>query len=372
MTELAVDSRAYETADVVADALRLYAEAQGADRIAVRCLRPLHHLDGSVILGDRGEQRRAVLAGVYSLDRIGDVADQIAELDARAADDPRDTLGLEGAVGRWHCYWSAQRVTAPVTNELRRGRDGTVSAAGIGAYVTVPTDLDPEPGAAPGAAVEIAEALVETLTGIDRRIDPRAIMVMQSGRGAYVPLAIEPQPLTARPTIKATLVTLARLVRATKAPIKVDESVHDPARILRVAGSTNHKPGADPCTPAWILRPWTPGVRIPWAAIERLAAPSQPKLRVIEGGRAGVRVGQRRPLRELFAARGWLRAVRSDGVADIRCPQADLHTDGRDAAILYPASQTDGPGWVKCLHAHCADMTLADVYRALGESEAAR
>lgn len=364
MTELATDSREYATVDVVAEALRLYAEGQGADRVGVRCLRPLYRADGSPILGERGEQRRAVLAGVYAVERIRDVAEIVAELDARTAGDPRDSLGIEGAVGRWHCYSHAQRVSAPITDAMLPGRVGTVAAVGIAVYTTLPGDLDLGPGAPAGSAVRMAERLAGVLTEIDRRIDPRAILLMQTGRGAYLNLAIDPQPLSARPVIRDALRTLARLVGAAKEPVHVDVSVHDPARILRIAGTTNHKPDADPCTPAWVLRPWTPGVRVPWAVIERLAAPSRPKLTVIAGRGQGPR-GDRRPLLELFSARGWVYGVRSDGIADVRCPWADRHTDGREAAILYPPRETGGPGWVRCLHAHCADMTVADVRQAL-------
>jgi hypothetical protein len=365
--EFATDARNYDSVDVIEDALRTYAAGQNADRIAVRCLRPLYRDDGSPILGERGEQRRAVLAGVLSVDRIRQVSADIAALDARLADDHRDCLDIAEARGRWHCYFHSQQVIAPITNALLPGRSGTITSAGIGAYTTIAADLDPEPTAAPGDAVVIADELATALSRIDRRIDRRALLIQQSGRGAYVLLNIEPQPLTVRSVIRDTIRTLARLVRSVGAAVQVDPSVHDPARILRIAGTTNHKPGADPCTPAWILRAWTPTVRIPWAAIERLAAPSRPKLRVIEGRTCGSS-SARRPLRDLFAARGWIFAERSDGTYDVRCPQADLHSDGRDAAILYPPREPGGPGWVKCLHAHCDSLTLSDVYRRLGET----
>lgn len=366
MIEFVTDSREYDSADVIEEALHCYAGAQDADRIAVRCLRPLHRGDGSPVLDERGEQRRAVLAGVYAVGRIREAAECIAALDARRADDPRDCLNFTDAVGRWHGYFHAQRVTAPVTNALLPGRAGTVKTAGIGAYTTIAADLDPAPDAAPGDAVLIATELAAALEHIDPRIDRRALLIQQSGRGAYVLLNITPQPLTVRPVIRDTIKTLARLVRSVGAAVQVDPSVYDPARILRIAGTTNHKPGADPCTPAWILRPWRPSVRIPWAAIERLAAPSRPQLRVIHGHASGA-PSNHRPLRELFAARGWIYAERPDGVCDVRCPQADLHSDGREAAILYPPREPGGVGWVRCLHAHCDSLTVTDVYRLLGE-----
>ena len=58
---------------------------------------------------------------------------------------------------------------------------------------------------------------------------------------------------------------------------------------------------------------------------------------------------------------------RLTAAVDVRCPQAELHTDGRVGALLYPPRESGGPGWVRCLHAHCEGMTLADMYRLLGE-----
>jgi len=214
--------------------------------------------------------------------------------------------------------------------------------------------------------VSVASSLADVLVQIDPRIDLRAMLLQQSGRGAYLLVSIEPQPLTARGTVRDALRTLARLVARCNRGVRVDTSVHDPARILRIAGTTNHKPDADPCTPSWILRPWTPSVRSPWGAIERLAAPSRPTFRVVPGGRSSATPSERRPLRELFAARGWIYAERPDGICDVRCPQAELHSDGREAAILYPPREPGGRGWVRCLHAHCDSLTLTDVYRSLG------
>lgn len=358
------DGRDYDPAEIIARALELYADC--ADRIAVRCLRPLYGADGSPILNERGEQQRAVLAGVYEIDRIPEAAGLIAALDTRRADDLRDRPSIHGAVGRWHCYFNAQRVIAPISNRLVPGWAGTVRKDNIGGYTTLIADLDPLPGAVPGAAVTLAYDLVEALSDIDRRFDRRAMMIQQSGRGAYVLVRIEPHPLTVQQVMRDALRTLGRLVGAAGATIQVDPSVHDPARILRIAGTTNHKAVADPTNPAWILCPWEPAASVPFEAIQRLAAPSRPKLRIVRSRQSPrLSIEAHRPLRELFASRGWLYTERDDGVCDVRCPRAELHTDGRVGAILYPPREAGGPGWVKCLHAHCSDMTLADVYRAL-------
>ena len=58
--------------------------------------------------------------------------------------------------------------------------------------------------------------------------------------------------------------------------------------------------------------------------------------------------------------------TRPNGITDIRCPNAPQHTNGRDGAILYPPKNPGGAGWLKCSHAHCADLTLIDWVKLLG------
>jgi hypothetical protein len=356
-----LDGRAYSAADVIHDGLNWFAKGQDADRFAVRLIRPLYWANGSPILDGRGEQRRAILAGVFELSRLADIAEQIAELNGRAIDDPRDSLGIEGAVGGIHVYAHIQRITAPTTDRLLPGALGTVRLEGVAQYTTLVIDIDSEPGAGPDVAVKVAFELAEVL--VDTVGVPHdAILVMQTGRGAYVLVAIEPQPISARPVMQLATRTLARMIKAAGDPVHGDESVFDAPRIVRVPGTVNHKPDADPATPAWILRPWTPGVRTPWSVVERIAAKSRPKLKLLR--HAAATTG-RRPLRDLFVARGWFYRDRHDGVADVRCPNAEQHTDGRDGAILYPPTKLGGPGWLKCSHAHCAQLTLFDVYRLL-------
>ena len=362
---LRADGLDYAAADVIADGLRLLADGQGADRIGFRGIRSLSTAQGDPILDGRGEQRRAILAGVFSRDQIPAAAAQIADLNARAWNDPRDSLGLGGAVGGWHCYAHVQRVSAPITNRLVAGNLGTVCAPGIGAFVTLVADIDPEPGACSSVPLEVAHDLSDVL--VDIGVPRPAIMLMQSGRGGYLLVAIEPQPLSARETMKLATQTIARVIEAAELPAHGDKAVFDAPRILRVAGTTNHKRDADPTTPAWILEPWTPGVRCPWSVVERLAAKSRPKLRAVPSrlGSVDSAGSTRRPLRALFTDRGWLYRERADGVCDVKCPNAAQHTDGRDGAILYPPREPGGPGWLKCSHAHCTDLTLFDVYRLL-------
>lgn len=335
---LHTDAMDYDPATVIADGLETFAASQGADRVGVRLIGPRHE----------------ILAGVYARDRIDDASARIADLNADG----------------WAAYAHAQRVGAPVTNQLLSGNLGTVRTEGIAAYTTLVIDIDPDDGAEPGVAIGVAYDLAKVL--VDTVGVPRdAIILMQSGRGAYVPIAIEPQPLSARPVMQLATRTLARMIAAAGEPVHGDEAVFDAPRIIRVPGTVNHKPDADPTTPAWILRPWTPGVRTPWGVVEKLASKARPKLRLV-ADTATVRVADanaddtpRRSLRELFVARGWLIGDRPDGVADVRCPNADQHTDGRVGAILYPPKTADGPGWLHCSHAHCASLSLFDVFRLL-------
>lgn len=361
------DAHPFDPLRVITDGLGLIADGQGADRVGVRMIRPLSDANGQPIMnGRRGEQCRAILAGVFGRADLWRAAEQIAELNARPADDSRDSLGIAGAVGRCHTYAHAQRVGAPITGQLLPGRLGTVRTEGIHTFTTLVADIDPKPGAAsaaPGVALavtcDLATVLVEV--GVPRR----AIMIMQSGRGAYAQIAIEPQPLTARPVMQLATRTLARLIEAAGEPVIGDEAVFDAARILRVPGTINWKPDADPMTPAWILEPWTPGVRTPWSVVEKLAAKSRPKLRVVPSGGSVPRSSDRRPLLDLLRDRGMVYGIRTDGVVDVRCPNADQHSDNRPGAILYPPTTPGGPGWLKCSHAHCAHLTLFDFFRLL-------
>lgn len=367
------DAHEFDPVDTIEQHAELVVEAQDAKYFAPRCLRPLCDPDGNPILRpDRPEPVRAVLAGVFDRRHLREAAKHIADLNARSAEDPRDTLGFSNARGRWQAYYHCQRVNADVTNRFLPGSRGTVTAEGIDAYTVVPGDLDPDPAlleAEPGRSVEIANDLTEVL--VDKvGIDPRAMQIQQSGRGCYLQANIEPQTdLTkARPVIRDAIKTLAQLVSAAGAAVQIDAAVHDPARILRIAGTTNWKPGADPTTPSWILRPFVPSVRIPWATIERLALLSRPKLRLVDGGRPKrARQTTSRPLLDVFRHRAMLYGIRGNGIADVKCPWADQHSDGRDNAILFPPKEAGSAGWFHCSHAHCSGRGLADVYRALGD-----
>lgn len=328
------DALDYNRAEVIAAGVQLRAEGQGADRAGIRCLRAGH-----------------VLAGVFAADEYERVGRELATLNAQG----------------WDIYQQAQPVSAPITHRLEPGNLGTVRSDGIRGYATLIADIDPEAGSDPSTPLTLARDLREVL--IDIGVPRRAIMLMQSGRGAYLEIAIELQPRSARETMRLATQTKARMIAAALLPAKGDQGVFDLARILRVAGTINHKPDADPTTPAWVREPWTPGVRCPWSVVEKIASKSRPKLRAVPTGRGKTSAESasvsRRPLRDLFADRGWLYRERADGIADVRCPNADQHTDGRDGAILYPPREPGGPGWLKCSHAHCADMTLFDVFRLL-------
>ena len=53
---------------------------------------------------------------------------------------------------------------------------------------------------------------------------------------------------------------------------------------------------------------------------------------------------------------------------EVICPWAHLHTDGRLEAMLFEPSAENNLAWgFKCLHSHCVDKTIRDVYRWMGE-----
>jgi hypothetical protein len=66
---------------------------------------------------------------------LRNAAELIAEVNGRAADDPRD-LPIPAAVGRFHAYMHVQRVAAPITDALHPRDEGTVPTAGIANYVS--------------------------------------------------------------------------------------------------------------------------------------------------------------------------------------------------------------------------------------------
>lgn len=327
------DAVEIDFAEIIERELRHLAAAQDADRIGARLIGP----------------NKEIVAGVFGLDECRQLAPQLADYNQRG----------------WNIYAHIQAVGAPFTHRLLSGALGCVRTEGIRAYSTLVIDIDPEAGAEPGVALEVAWGLLDVLVD-SARVPLGAISVLQSGRGAYVLVNIEPQPLSARNTIRRATSTLARIIEAAELPAHGDKSVFDTARIIRVAGTINRKPDADPTAPCWVLQRATPGVRCPWAIVERIAAKDKPKLRVVTSEiRTESAFSSRRPLRDLLRDRGWLGRDRADGVTDITCPNHAQHTDGRDAAILYPPKQSGGAGWIHCSHMHCADLTLFDWFGLL-------
>jgi len=341
------DAQEIDQRAAIEDGLRLLAAGQDNDRVSLRTIRPLYGAGGQPLLDDRGEHRRQIRAGTY--DDFGRAAADLTALNAMGA----------------HVYGHVQRSIAPITNAMHAGNIATVRREGIAAYTTVFVDIDPDTDAGPDVAITIATELMTVL--VDIGVPRRSVMRMQSGRGGYLLIAIEPQPLTARDTIRRALQTIGRMVRAAGEPAHCDESVHDPARIARMAATVNHKRDCDPTVPAWILEPWTPGVRCAWSIIEKIASKSRPKLRAVPAGKTSADSASvsRRALRDLLADHGWLGRDRGDGITDITCPNHAQHSDGRRDAILYAPTRPNGPGWIRCLHQHCEDLTLFDWFRLL-------
>ena len=69
---------------------------------------------------------------------------------------------------------------------------------------------------------------------------------------------------------------------------------------------------------------------------------------------------------DFFKNNGLLLNEKSDHF-EVVCPWADLHTDGRLEAAYYPPStQNNHAGGFKCLHAHCEDKSIRDIYNMIG------
>jgi hypothetical protein len=55
-----------------------------------------------------------------------------------------------------------------------------------------------------------------------------------------------------------------------------------------------------------------------------------------------------------------------DAMHEVICPWGHLHSDGRVGAALFEPSNLNNSAWgFKCLHAHCSDRTIKDIYRLM-------
>lgn len=73
-------------------------------------------------------------------------------------------------------------------------------------------------------------------------------------------------------------------------------------------------------------------------------------------------------LQRAFQAAEWLRCVRCDGTAIVRCPWEEQHTSGScfdSSTVIFPPTTAGGLGWFHCAHAHCDGRGQEDVLLAL-------
>ena len=55
-----------------------------------------------------------------------------------------------------------------------------------------------------------------------------------------------------------------------------------------------------------------------------------------------------------------------EAMHQVICPWAYLHSDGRvEAALFEPSTQNNSAWGFKCLHAHCSDRTIKDIYQLM-------
>jgi hypothetical protein len=71
---------------------------------------------------------------------------------------------------------------------------------------------------------------------------------------------------------------------------------------------------------------------------------------------------------EAFRRRGMLREKRALKQL-VKCPWGDQHTGGDDEAALFKKRGRSGGYVFKCLHSHCADHTIVEVYNFFGYNE---
>lgn len=309
-------------------------------------------------LHQRGRKR--TIAGYYDPDHRSELVEQAVRLNADGAAvyvvmNPLDPQLLARYNNRTEDYAQA---TATDANVTRRHK--------------LLIDIDPQRPRDTSATKEQLEAAMDRARKIYGFLSERnwpAPVVAESGNGAHLIYAIDlPNDEPSRDLIKHCLEALA--ARFDDGAVKVDKSVFNAARLVKLHGTVANKGDGTPQAPWRLSKLLTvPGDMhpVPVGLLRDLAAEAQPTEkpnghdRTASSARAWTEADVAG-----FLSRAGLEAAGPDPHDGAlrwklkRCPFNPEHVDGAAAVFMKP----DGRLGFKCQHNSCADKHWADL-RAL-------
>ena len=307
-------------------------------------------------LFQRGRKRTA--AGYFDPEHRGDLVDAAVKLNADGAAvyvnlNPLDAQLLSRYSNRTEDYAQSTATDANVT-----GRRWLL------------IDLDPtrpKDTSATAEQLEAAKATGRTIYAwLQARGWPKPI-VAESGNGLHLLYRIDlPNDDATRDLVKAVLETLAQ--RFDDAAVKVDKSVFNAARIVKLYGATANKGDSTPAAP-WrvsrIVQVPDELQAVPVEMLQALASEGEKAERPRTNGAPhdGARAWTEADV-ETFLGRAGLEVVGEPGLHDgamrwklKACPFNDAH--GRGEAAVFMAA--DGRLGFRCQHSSCADRHWRDL-----------
>ncbi len=327
----------------------------GEIRRAVELLHP----EGVVelrALFHRGRKRTA--AGYFDAEHRGDLVDAAVKLNA------------DGAAVYLNLNALDPQLLGRYANRVEAYAQATASDANVARRNWLLIDLDPVRPKDTSATAEQLEAAKVTGRAIYAWVQARGWpkpIVAESGNGLHFLFRVDlPNDDASRDLIKGVLEALA--VRFDDAAVKVDRSVFNAARILKLYGTVANKGDSTPAAPWRLsrialvqdeLRP------VPLEMLQALAAEVKPAERPRANGAThdGGRAWSEADVTD-FLGRAGLEVVGEPGLHDgamrwklKACPFNAEHGPG-EAAVFQTA---DGRLGFKCQHSSCADLHWADL-----------
>ncbi len=262
--------------------------------------------------------------------------------------------GLPG----FHFYASINRLRIrPVTNRLVPGP--SIKAADIDRITALAVDLDPiRPSGLCSSDAEHQLALdraEQTIALAKSWGWPGPSIFMSTGNGAAVYWRLDlPNDSETNRLIRGAL---ARFAELDDERVHVDKGVHDPARVMRIAGFLNLKQAAEdrPQRSAKLLA--IGDGRISREQLQALtqktlsANPHDARVEALKtwATKAGIQVGEVRDKEEFTL------------LTLPMCPFKKEQSDGNTGILLFP----DGRRGFKCFHEKCRDKTFASLERLM-------